>query len=53
MEELYEGKLEFHRPTAEELEQERVQAEADAAALVMAEGELPSLDALLSEVTEH
>lgn len=32
MEELYEGKLEFHRPTAEELEVERAQAEAAAAA---------------------
>ncbi len=32
MEELYEGKLEFHRPTAEELEVERAQAEVAAAA---------------------
>ena len=32
MEELYEGKLEFPRPTAEELEVERAQAEAAAAA---------------------
>ncbi|HQT98936.1 MAG TPA: DNA-directed RNA polymerase subunit omega [Acidimicrobiales bacterium] len=28
MEELYEGKLQFHRPTAEELEAERLQAVA-------------------------
>ncbi|HEY5092194.1 MAG TPA: DNA-directed RNA polymerase subunit omega [Acidimicrobiales bacterium] len=28
MEELYQGKLEFHRPTAEELEDERLQAVA-------------------------
>jgi len=28
MEELYQGKLEFHRPTPEELEGERLQAEA-------------------------
>jgi len=28
MEELYEGKLQFHRPTLEELEAERLQAEA-------------------------
>ena len=28
MEELYEGKLQFHRPTTEELEDERLQAEA-------------------------
>ena len=28
MEELYEGKLEFHRPTPEELEVERLEAEA-------------------------
>jgi hypothetical protein len=26
MEELYQGKLEFHRPTPEELEAERLQA---------------------------
>ena len=28
MEELYEGKLQFHRPTPEELESERLHAEA-------------------------
>ena len=28
MEELYEGKLQFHRPTVDELENERLQAEA-------------------------
>ena len=28
MEELYEGRLRFHRPTAEELENERLEAEA-------------------------
>jgi hypothetical protein len=28
MEELYQGKLEFHRPTPEEIESERLQAEA-------------------------
>jgi DNA-directed RNA polymerase subunit omega len=28
MEELYEGKLQFHRPTEAELEEERLQAEA-------------------------
>jgi hypothetical protein len=28
MEELYEGKLQFHRPTAQELETERLEAEA-------------------------
>ncbi|HEY7930925.1 MAG TPA: DNA-directed RNA polymerase subunit omega [Acidimicrobiales bacterium] len=28
MEELYEGKLQFHRPTAEEIEAERLQAVA-------------------------
>jgi DNA-directed RNA polymerase subunit omega len=43
MEELYEGKLEFHRPTAEELEAERVAAEAAAAAAA----EVNEFDALL------
>ena len=31
LEELYEGKLEFHRPTADELDAERAQAEAEQA----------------------
>lgn len=32
LEELYEGKLQFHRPTPEELEAERLEAEAHEAA---------------------
>ena len=47
MEELYQGKLEFHRPTAEELEAERLQAEAQEAARQEANSDLDAFtDAL-------
>jgi hypothetical protein len=45
MEELFQGNLEFHRPTAEELEAERAAAEAAAAQ------EVNEFDALLAD--EH
>ena len=47
MEELYQGKLEFHRPTPEEIEAERLQAEALDQARQDATNELDALtDAL-------
>jgi len=47
MEELYQGKLEFHRPTAEELEAERLQVEAQDAARQEANSDLDAFtDAL-------
>src|ERR1019366_5881768 len=57
MEELYEGKLQFHRPTAEELEAERLEAEARDQARLDAANDLDAFtDALRdasSSATSH
>ncbi|NNN01296.1 MAG: DNA-directed RNA polymerase subunit omega [Acidimicrobiaceae bacterium] len=47
MEELFQGKLEFHRPTSDELENERVEAEAKERARLDANNDLDAFtDAL-------